>query len=170
MLFAQLGYQRTTIRRIAAVAKVDPGLVMHYFGSKQALFTRAAEHAPEEFAGGTPGEVTDSMLAMVRERLSEEPVASLALLRSMLTHDDAADTYRGATASRLNQIAETIPGADAALRASLLISIIQGVIVQRWLLGPSPLADAAPNDVIELLRPCFEALMTPAEHPAEGTR
>ena len=37
-LFGELGYDRTTIRGVAAAASVDPALVMHFFGSKQKLF------------------------------------------------------------------------------------------------------------------------------------
>lgn len=35
--FAEHGFERTTIRGIAAAADVSPGLVRHHFGSKQAL-------------------------------------------------------------------------------------------------------------------------------------
>lgn len=37
-LFADLGYDKTTIRLVAESAGVDPKLVMHYFGNKQRLF------------------------------------------------------------------------------------------------------------------------------------
>ena len=37
-LFAERGLDATSIRGIAARAEVDPSLVLHYFGSKQALF------------------------------------------------------------------------------------------------------------------------------------
>jgi AcrR family transcriptional regulator len=36
--FGQYGYVRTTIRSIAAEARVDPSLVIHYFATKQRLF------------------------------------------------------------------------------------------------------------------------------------
>ena len=36
--FAAVGYQRATIRGIAAGADIDPSLVMRYFGSKAELF------------------------------------------------------------------------------------------------------------------------------------
>jgi len=36
-LFAEQGFDRTTIRGIAAAAGVSPGLLRHHFGSKQAL-------------------------------------------------------------------------------------------------------------------------------------
>ncbi|MEV8534396.1 TetR family transcriptional regulator [Streptomyces sp. NPDC051211] len=36
--FAAQGYERTTIRAVAADAAIDPSMVMRYFGSKQRLF------------------------------------------------------------------------------------------------------------------------------------
>src|ERR687896_457323 len=41
--FAELGYQRATIRGVADLAGVDPALVHHYFGTKQALFVAAVQ-------------------------------------------------------------------------------------------------------------------------------
>ena len=42
-LFATEGYERATVRDIAAKAAIDPALVIRYFGSKEALFVRAAD-------------------------------------------------------------------------------------------------------------------------------
>jgi AcrR family transcriptional regulator len=159
--FAEFGYERSTIRRIAEAAGVDPGLVMHYYGSKQQLFALAAQYAAVEVPDGSAQEMADSVLAMLEDRLQAEPVASLAVLRSMLTNDSAAQTYRSAAASRVDQMAATIPAEDAPLRAELITAIIHGVIMQRWMVGPNPLAEAAPEDVVALLRPCLDALITP---------
>jgi AcrR family transcriptional regulator len=52
-IFAELGYDRTTIRAVAAAAGVDVGLVMHYFGSKGLLFAQAAEVPADELPSGT---------------------------------------------------------------------------------------------------------------------
>ena len=41
--FAAAGYDRATIRGIAAAADVDPALVLHYFGTKEELFEAALE-------------------------------------------------------------------------------------------------------------------------------
>ncbi len=157
-MFAELGYERTTIRAVAAAAGVDGGLVMHYFGSKQDLFSRAAKLSPDELATGTPEQVAESLLTSLAKRLADEPAASLAVLRSMLTHDDAAENFRAAAESRLDQLRAAIPAADADLRASLLSAITHGVIVERYLLRLGRLADASPEDVINLLRPCFAVL------------
>ena len=41
-LFAEHGYQNTTIRDVAARASIDPAMVIRYFQSKDELFARAA--------------------------------------------------------------------------------------------------------------------------------
>src|SRR5260370_38533039 len=45
--FAESGYDRPTIRAIAAEAGVAPGLVRHFFGSKQRLFALAVQTQPD---------------------------------------------------------------------------------------------------------------------------
>jgi len=161
-LFAEHGYDRTTIRAVATAAGVDAGLVMHYFGSKDLLFARAVEVATEELPAAPSGEVTEELLTSLSRRLTAEPAASLAVLRSMLTNADAADRYRAAAEPQLNQLTEAIPAPDADLRASLLSAIIHGVIAERYLLRLTHLADAPPEQIIDLLRPCFQSLTTPA--------
>jgi AcrR family transcriptional regulator len=159
-MFAELGYDRTTIRAVAAAAGVDAGLVMHYFTSKDELFAHAAEVPADELPGGTPEQVAEALLTSLARRLDSEPVASLAVLRSMLTNADAADRYRAAAEPRLSQITAAIPTADAELRASLLSAIVHGVIIERYLLRLGRLADASPDQIVDLLRPCFQALST----------
>src|SRR5205814_2928039 len=41
--FAADGYERATIRAIAADARIDPAMVMRYYGNKEKLFAAAAE-------------------------------------------------------------------------------------------------------------------------------
>src|ERR1700727_3309195 len=89
-VFVADGYERTTIRAVASAAGVDAGLVMHYFGSKQELYRRVIDAAPVPEVSGTPEEAAEQMLAALAGRLADEPVAWLALLRSMLTNPEAA--------------------------------------------------------------------------------
>jgi AcrR family transcriptional regulator len=160
-IFAELGYDRTTIRAVAAAAGVDAGLVMHYFGSKDLLFARASEVAADDLIGDTSDEVAEAMLTSLGKRLTAEPTASLAVLRSMLTNADAAGRYRAAAEPQLTALSEAIPTPDADLRASLLSAIVHGVLAERYLLGLTHLADASPEQIIDLLRPCFQSLTTP---------
>jgi AcrR family transcriptional regulator len=164
-MFAELGYDRTTIRAVAKAAGVDAGLVMHYFGTKDELFSRATKLPTDELPSGTAEKVAEALLTSLAKRLDSEPVASLAVLRSMLTNTDAADRYRAAAEPQLSQITAAIPTADAELRASLLSAIVHGVIIERYLLRLGRLADASPDQVIDLLRPCFQALATAQTPP-----
>jgi AcrR family transcriptional regulator len=40
--FGEEGYDRTTIRSVAAAADIHPSMVMRYYGSKEGLFAAAA--------------------------------------------------------------------------------------------------------------------------------
>ena len=42
-IFAKEGYERSTIRDIAAAAAIDPAMVIRYFHSKEELFGRIAD-------------------------------------------------------------------------------------------------------------------------------
>jgi hypothetical protein len=87
--FGKTGYERTTIRGIAAQARVDPALVMHYFESKDGVF-RAAVTFPSIRPNSYPGcwrpawpqlraaLVASQLvgLAMIRYSVKVEPLAS----------------------------------------------------------------------------------------------
>src|SRR5690349_12908832 len=119
-IFFSTGYDRTTIRAVASAAGVDPGLVMHYFGSKQELYRRVIDVAPVPEVSGAPEQAAEQILATLASRLTSEPVASLALLRSMLTNPEAARAAGAGIARYQAQIAQAIPEEDASLRAALI--------------------------------------------------
>jgi AcrR family transcriptional regulator len=152
------GYERTTIRGVAAAAGVDAGLVMHYFASKQELFRRVIDAAPVPELGGAPGQAAEQILAALAGRLASAPVASLTLLRSMLTNPEAASAASAGIVRYQAQIAEAIPADDADLRAAIISAITLGITVSRHLIKSDELASADPAEVIRLLRPCVLSL------------
>jgi AcrR family transcriptional regulator len=156
--FFSAGYERTTIRAVASAAGVDAGLVMHYFGSKQELFRRVIETAPVPEVIGAPGQAAEQILASLASRLASEPVASLTILRSMLTSPEAASAAGVAAARYQAQIAPAIPADDANLRAAIISAITVGIMVSRHLIKSDELANADPAQVIRLLRPCVLSL------------
>jgi AcrR family transcriptional regulator len=156
--FFSAGYDRTTIRAVAAAAGVDAGLVMHYFGSKQELFRQVIDAAPVPEVSGAPGQAAEQILAGLASRLESEPVASLALLRSMLTNPEAASAASAGIARYQAQIAQAIPPDDADLRAAIISAITLGIAVSRHLIKSDELATADPAQVIQLLRPCVRSL------------
>jgi AcrR family transcriptional regulator len=170
-LFSRSGYDRTTIRAVAAAAKVDPALVMHYFGSKEDLFGAAIRVDMEDVVVGPEEELADRLLAMLAGKLEAEPDAQLALLRSMLTHPQAAEGVRRALARECGQVVgSAIGGSEGALRAGLLSATTIGVIVGRYLLQLDGLKDADPKEITEILRPCFHSLVDHGVETKETTR
>ena len=164
-IFLAAGYERSTIRAVASAAGVDPGLVMHYFGSKQELFRRVIDAAPVPEVSGEPGQAAEQILGSLADRLANEPTASLTLLRSMLTNPEAASAASVAAARYEAQIAKAIPAGDASLRAAIISAITLGVMVSRHLIKSDELATADPAQVISLLRPCMISLAAQSQSP-----
>jgi AcrR family transcriptional regulator len=161
-LFAELGYERATIRGVASRAGVDPALVMQYFGSKEGLFTASARwHVDQKRItrvprGDLPHTVVDDLLR------SGEDGGSLALLRSCLTHDAAREVLREEVLCEVHAaVARTIGGPDAELRAGLLAGISFGLSIGRYLIQVPGLADASREDLERVLLPVLEALVEP---------
>ncbi|MFC5749452.1 TetR/AcrR family transcriptional regulator [Actinomadura rugatobispora] len=170
-LFARSGYDRTTIRAVAAAAGTDPGLVMRYFGSKEELFARVAELAPDQPVTGPAEDVAEVLLASLGDKLRGDLSGTLAMLRSMLTHPDAGREVRAAITEQQRQVAAAIPADDAVLRAGLIGAITLGAIIGRDLLHLEGVRDAKAEDIVEVLRPAIHAIAqsAPAHAPAELT-
>jgi AcrR family transcriptional regulator len=133
---------------------------MHYFGSKQELYRRVIDAASVPEVSGTPAEAAEQILAGIADRLASVPVASLALLRSMLTNPDAASAASDGIARYEAQIAQSIPAGDADLRAAIISAITIGITVSRHLIKADELASADPEHIISLLRPGLLSLTT----------
>lgn len=159
-LFGERGYERTTIRAVAASASVDPALVMQHFGSKQGLFTAAVRAAPEPEITAGEGELVDFLVATLRLKLTESAQAPMAMLRSMLTHPEATERAREVLVRQGDQVAAVIPECeDPALRGALVMTAMLGIRIGRELLELDALASADPERVAEIMRPSLEALL-----------
>ncbi|MGW5384951.1 TetR family transcriptional regulator [Nocardia sp. NPDC003963] len=158
-LFAETGYERTTIRAVAAAAETDPSLVMRYFGSKEELFAEVAVPEPDTPISGTPEQAAEQLLAALAGKIGGEPAtATLAALRTMLTHSDTAESVRTAMITRQRQAAEHLAPEDAELRAGLIGALTIGVVISRHLLHLDAVGDADPDRIVELLRPAFHEI------------
>ena len=165
-LFAQCGYERTTIRGVARQAGVDPALVMQYFGSKEGLFADAARWGEDEqtVTRATRDELPLAALHDVFARFEggdeADREAAVALMRSCLTHPEAARVVRDEVmCDRLNAVAATIGGDDAELRAGLIGACMVGLTMARHVLHVEPVASASQEDLERLLAPALRALV-----------
>jgi AcrR family transcriptional regulator len=163
--FATRGYNATTVRAIATDAEVDPALVIHYFGTKEALFVAAAGLPPAlpgliASLGGLPPQdfgraLAHSYLGFVDSDDSRNAI--LALVRSAVSHDKAAAMLREfLTAQLLPVIAERTGHPDAQLRASLIAAQLIGIAMLRHVLRVETLAKATRDDIVALVAPVIE--------------
>jgi len=163
--FATRGYDATSLRGIATEAKVDPALVIHYFGSKEGLFVTATglpAGLSELFGNLAALPLHDCVEALVRAYLQlidsdKSRNAILALVRSAVSNDKAAAMLREfMTAELLPVIARLTSHPDAQLRASLVAAQLIGIATQRHIIRIEPLVKASPDEIVTLVAPAIE--------------
>lgn len=167
--FAEHGYDRATIRGIAASAGVDPALVHHFYGTKEKLFV-AATRFPR-----VPSEVLKEVFESSDERLGEDLVRTLlrileapearapviGLLRSAMTNESAARMLREfITDAILTLVTRRAKPDEAALRASLVASQIVGLGLTRFVLEIEPIASASVDDLAVAIGPTIHRYLT----------
>jgi AcrR family transcriptional regulator len=164
-LFATRGYDATSLRGIAADAKVDPALLIHYFGSKEGLFA-AATGLPtglsELFAGQQDQTLHGFAESLVRSYLGfvdsdQSRNAILALVRSAVSNEKAAAMLREFLAAELLPVIASRTGHEnAPLRASLVAAQLMGVAMLRHVVRLDPVTRATPDEIIALVAPVIE--------------
>ncbi|MCL2423496.1 MAG: TetR family transcriptional regulator [Micrococcales bacterium] len=125
-LFAERGYDATSVRAVAESAGVDPGLIRHFFGDKSTLFaTVVADRTsiPSRLASALDGDqnTLGARVADAYLRLWDDPQTRptlLALVRSATTSPEAAAMLRDTLTSRA-----PVPHHGIALAASHLFGI-----------------------------------------------
>jgi len=163
--FAERGYAGTTLRSVATGARVDPRLVLHYFGSKQGLYSDSVElPLPPEvilervFAAGDEGVAARAAELFVS--VLEDPVSRdvlIALLRAAASEPEAADAIRELVSRRLLvPIAERVGGPEPGLRASLMASQLVGLAMARHVVAIGPLATASHDELVRALTPVLD--------------
>jgi len=93
--FAAEGYERATIRGIAADAEVDPALVMRHFGSKERLFAAAASFDLQlpDLTAIPRGRIGTAMVSHFLDRWEDDDTLK-ALLRAAVSNAAAAARLR----------------------------------------------------------------------------
>lgn len=166
--FAERGYDGATVRRIAQRAGVDPAMVNHWFGGKDALFT-ASISVPID-----PAQIREQVLAGGPERVGERIVTGFlqvwdatgggpmtALIQSVAGHDDAAGLLREFLADVLiGPIVIAVAPDETALRASLAGSQMIGLGMARYVLKLEPLASADHPTVVAVMAPTLQRYLT----------
>ena len=163
--FQQHGYDRTSIRAVAAAAEIDPSMVMRYFGSKEGLFAAAA-HVDLQLPnlGGVPVRQRGQALLEHFIRRWEGDLSDdvlVLLLRSAVTDERAAQRLQAVFQEQLVDTLSRMSGPEEALRrAGLIASQVLGVALGRYLLRLPGLADRPPADLVADLAPTIQRYLT----------
>jgi AcrR family transcriptional regulator len=167
--FAELGYDRTSVRGVAARAGVDPALVHRFYGSKDDLLAAAltvalnpGERIPELMEGDEEalGErVVRYFLSVWEESPSREVL--IGMLRSAATNERAAAQLREFFGREvLGRIAAQLGHEDAELRATLAGSQLLGLAMARYIIRFDPLAAADPQTIVATIAPTLQRYLT----------
>jgi AcrR family transcriptional regulator len=176
--FTRLGYDRTTLRDVAADVGVNLALIKRYFDSKEGLFKAALANAPRVLSreGDFPRD-RDALAEALSRQLSadawpefaEHPV--LMLLR--VSGDERVDSLRKqalqdfsrqvleASDPAREQGADDDASDERLLRAQLVVALGVGVSLVRSAVGLQPLSDATSDDLVGPLRNVVDALLAP---------
>ena len=161
-LFAERGYERATVRDIAARAGVNQALLFRYFGSKKALFGEVMARGGQEQLRTTPAErlfevALRGMLAGGGER------APTARWRCACAPSAAATRSRtrcGGWGRSTRRCWPRSPSADTgSLRGDLALSWLLGIGLMRVVVGKEPLASADPDTVCGLVAGALGGLL-----------
>jgi AcrR family transcriptional regulator len=163
VLFGERGYDKASIRAIAAEAGVDPALVHHFFGAKEELFAAAMEFPvdletvlPLILAG--PRAEIGERLVRTFLRFWEDPRLRpqfVGVIRSATTSETGAALLREFISSQLfARVAEALDVPRLNLNA--VASQVVGVAILRYVLEMEPMASAGEDELVALLAPTIQ--------------
>lgn len=168
-LFAERGFERASMRTIAAEAGVDAALITHFFGSKANLLGAAIDwpfdpdrELPRILKAG-PDRVGEGLVALFIRTWDREgsrhPV--ITLMRAAMTEPTAADLLGQFMRTRLFGPLLSELGSDRPdIRANLVAAQLGGLGISRYILCFEPLASAQPRDVVRWVAPSVQRYLT----------
>ena len=170
-LFADQGYDRTSVRQVALAAEVDPMLVTHYFKTKAGLFA-AIVRPPIDPVAATkfvleegPGHAGERLARLVL-RTMEDPDSRkwiVAMVRAATAEPEVAAVVRERFAEAiLVPLVKAVGSDEPGYRATLVMSQIMGLAMARHILQVEPLASWPAERVAADLAPTFQRYLTGA--------
>jgi AcrR family transcriptional regulator len=160
--FAQHGWAGTTIRAVARGAEVDPALVYHYFGSKEALLD-AATTPPQRWLESvaktwtTPvDELGAALLRLMLDAWADDEIGPV--LRAILltaAHDEATrEKLRRVVESSLMGVSQLgVDERDRQVRSGLISSQMMGLGMMRYIWKIQPVASMTDDELVAAVAP-----------------
>lgn len=155
--FADHGFAGTSVRRVAALADVDPALIHHYFGSKRQLFLATVDipvDVPALIEGvaaeGLPGMGERLIRAIVTVWESPLQAALVSAMRTALADPDLAVQLRDFLSLEVIQQmladVDLLPN-EAERRAGLVASQVLGLLMGRYVLQLPAVANQSTEQI-----------------------
>ncbi|QEU94344.1 TetR family transcriptional regulator [Streptomyces kanamyceticus] len=161
--FATDGYERATIRAIAKDARIDPSMVMRYYGNKEGLFAAAtsADLLLPDFTR-VPREDVGRVLVSHFLDLWEGGGTLTALLRVGITNPAGAERMRDIFTRQLLPVARAVcpDPAQAPTRAALCAAQVLGLALTRYVLRFAPSAALSREEITDWLAPTVQRYLT----------
>ncbi|MEV0252503.1 TetR family transcriptional regulator [Nocardia sp. NPDC050712] len=167
--FAEAGFDKTSIRGVAADAGVDPALVHHYFGTKQKLFAAVVELPldPEAVLAHIVTAPIDQLGATILQTVvtvwdSPAGPGLIAAVRTLLGGSDPelARTFLLEVVLERVRVRLETPEDDARTRMALAASQMLGVLVARKIIGLEPLASMPIPELVAAVGPTLQHYLT----------
>jgi AcrR family transcriptional regulator len=153
--FTEQGYDRTTIRQVASDADIDPSMVMRYYGNKDGLFAAAVDvdlRLPD-LAALPRDEVARTLATHFVTMWGTDQGGPLSiLLRSAVTHDEAAERLRAVFSDQVVTMVRRLlgEGPDTDVRAGLLSTQLLGIALTRYVLRLPPVVGMDDEEVVAI--------------------
>ena len=174
-LFAERGFDRTTMRAVGTRAGVHPALIYHYCGDKDGRLAAVVEppvDLPTVLTGiaDDPGRAGEEIVRRVIGLWENHPdirERMLATLRTALSHHHAAQLLRNILSSwLLGALGDVLADDQRDLRAALIGSHLGGLMLARYLLEVPGAAAATPEDLAQAIGPTVQRYLTGILTPA----
>jgi AcrR family transcriptional regulator len=158
--FAAEGFERATLRAIAADVGVDAALVIRYFGSKQDLFATATEFRIElpDLSGADPEDIAGMLLPRYFA-VWEDDHSFLALLRAAMTSRVAADTLNQTLATHVAPTLKGVTPDNHMKRIAVTDAFVIGLAAARSVLANPPVANLTREELGRWAGPVFRQLL-----------
>lgn len=145
--FANLGYDRATIRKIAELASIHPSMVMRYFSSKEGLFaaSSAFDLKLPDLSGVSPRKAGETLVRLFLERWETTQIAGdlPMLLRLSVTHPEGREKTIGVFTKQVEPAIRRIAtSGNPALSATLIATQLVGLAFLRYVVRLPAIVDA----------------------------
>ncbi|WP_063056307.1 TetR/AcrR family transcriptional regulator [Nocardia salmonicida] len=167
--FAGTGFDKTSIRAIAADADVDPALVHHYFGNKQQLFAAAVDFPADPdttllAVDAAPLDELGQTIVRAVVTVWDSPAGPgiVAMVRSIFAGGDQnlARSFLLQVVLERVRVRIATPADDGRARVSLAASQMVGVLTARKIIALEPLASMPIDAVVDAVGPVVQRYLT----------